>query len=52
MDAKINFDSNAQYRQGDIFELRDWSQEDEREVIAAKLRVQSFFLKISFDLKS
>ena len=36
MDAKINFDSNAQYRQKDIFELRDWSQEDEREVIAAK----------------
>ena len=36
MDAKINFDSNAIYRQKDIFELRDWSQEDEREVIAAK----------------
>merc|ERR1719428_442679 len=36
MDAKINFDSNAAYRQKDIFELRDWKQEDEREVIAAK----------------
>ena len=36
MDAKINFDSNAEYRQKDIFALRDWSQEDEREVIAAK----------------
>merc|ERR1719471_2096458 len=36
MDAKINFDSNAAYRQKDIFALRDWSQEDEREVIAAK----------------
>jgi succinyl-CoA synthetase beta subunit len=36
MDAKINFDSNAIYRQKDIFELRDWTQEDEREVIAAK----------------
>lgn len=37
MDAKINFDSNAEYRQKDIFALRDWSQEDEREVIAAKI---------------
>ena len=36
MDAKINFDSNAEYRQKEIFALRDWSQEDEREVIAAK----------------
>jgi len=36
MDAKINFDSNAEYRQKDVFALRDWSQEDEREVIAAK----------------
>ena len=36
MDAKINFDSNAEYRQKDIFALRDWSQEDEREVTAAK----------------
>jgi len=36
MDAKINFDSNAEYRQKDIFAMRDWSQEDEREVIAAQ----------------
>merc|ERR1719428_482258 len=36
MDAKINFDSNAAYRQKNIFELRDWKQEDEREGIAAK----------------
>ena len=36
MDAKINFDSNAEYRQKNIFELRDWTQEDDREVIAAK----------------
>merc|ERR1712226_758717 len=36
MDAKINFDSNAEYRQPEIFAMRDWSQEDEREVIAAK----------------
>ncbi|XP_035828598.1 succinate--CoA ligase [ADP-forming] subunit beta, mitochondrial isoform X2 [Aplysia californica] len=31
MDAKINFDDNAFYRQKDIFSKRDWSQEDERD---------------------
>ncbi|BFZ06090.1 hypothetical protein BsWGS_09129 [Bradybaena similaris] len=36
MDAKINFDDNAYYRQKDIFALRDWSQEDERDYRAAK----------------
>lgn len=35
MDAKINFDDNAEYRQKDIFKLRDWSQEDPRDVEAA-----------------
>lgn len=35
MDCKINFDENAAYRQKDIFELRDWTQEDERDKIAA-----------------
>lgn len=35
MDCKINFDSNAEYRQKDIFTLQDWSQEDKREHIAA-----------------
>ena len=36
MDCKINFDDNAAYRQKEIFALKDWSQEDERDVIAAK----------------
>lgn len=36
MDAKINFDTNASYRQKEIFSLRDWSQEDERDREAAK----------------
>uniref|UniRef100_A0A8C6SIM5 Succinate-CoA ligase, ADP-forming, beta subunit n=1 Tax=Neogobius melanostomus TaxID=47308 RepID=A0A8C6SIM5_9GOBI len=31
MDAKINFDSNAAYRQDKVFALRDWSQEDPRD---------------------
>lgn len=36
MDAKINFDSNAEYRQKKVFALRDWSQEDPRDQQAAK----------------
>ncbi|KAK2182868.1 hypothetical protein NP493_331g00007 [Ridgeia piscesae] len=35
MDCKINFDENAEYRQKEIFKLRDWTQEDERDKIAA-----------------
>ena len=30
MDAKVNYDDNAEYRQKEIFKLRDWSQEDLR----------------------
>ncbi|KAJ1556470.1 hypothetical protein HK096_000579, partial [Nowakowskiella sp. JEL0078] len=36
MDAKIGFDDNADFRQKDIFELRDVTQEDQREVAAAE----------------
>lgn len=36
MDAKINFDSNAAYRQKKMFDMRDWSQEDPRDRQAAK----------------
>ncbi|KAL7826025.1 hypothetical protein SRHO_G00337630 [Serrasalmus rhombeus] len=36
MDAKINFDSNAAYRQEKVFSMRDWSQEDTRDRQAAK----------------
>ena len=35
MDAKINFDDNAEYRQKDVFDLRDILQEDPRDVEAA-----------------
>ncbi|ESW16862.1 hypothetical protein PHAVU_007G190800 [Phaseolus vulgaris] len=35
-DAKLNFDDNAAYRQKHIFALRDTTQEDPREVTAAK----------------
>ncbi|MFC4250988.1 MAG: ADP-forming succinate--CoA ligase subunit beta [Sinimarinibacterium flocculans] len=36
LDAKLNFDSNALYRQKAIAEMRDFSQEDEREREASK----------------
>mmetsp|Transcript_32830 Transcript_32830/g.93164 ORF Transcript_32830/g.93164 Transcript_32830/m.93164 type:complete len:419 (-) Transcript_32830:136-1392(-) len=35
-DAKLGFDDNAAYRQKDLFALKDESQEDPREVAAAK----------------
>ncbi|XP_019871334.1 succinate--CoA ligase [ADP-forming] subunit beta, mitochondrial [Aethina tumida] len=36
LDAKFRFDDNAEFRQKELFALRDWSQEDEKEVQAAK----------------
>ena len=35
-DAKLNFDDNAEFRQKELFEYRDRTQEDAREVEAAK----------------
>lgn len=35
IDAKINFDDNAEFRHKEIFEMRDTSQEDAREVRAS-----------------
>jgi len=37
VDAKINFDDNASFRQKDIFEQGDSSEEDPREVAANKV---------------
>jgi len=39
LDAKFRFDDNAEYRQKDLFALRDWSQEDEKEVEASKFNL-------------
>lgn len=36
MDVKISFDDNAAFRHQDVHNLRDWSQEDPREVMASK----------------
>ena len=39
MDAKINFDDNADFRQAAVFALRDTSQEDPREVAASEAKL-------------
>ncbi|MCP8351865.1 ADP-forming succinate--CoA ligase subunit beta [Candidatus Synchoanobacter obligatus] len=36
LDAKVNLDDNALFRHKELAELRDYSQEDEKEVTAAK----------------
>ncbi|WP_410514998.1 ADP-forming succinate--CoA ligase subunit beta [Paenibacillus sp. BR2-3] len=36
LDAKLNFDSNALFRHKDIQELRDFDEEDEKEIEASK----------------
>lgn len=36
LDAKMRFDDNAEFRQKDLFALRDWTQENMQEVEAAK----------------
>merc|ERR1712123_73706 len=36
LDAKLKFDDNAEFRQKAVFDQRDWSQEDQREVAAAE----------------
>jgi succinyl-CoA synthetase beta subunit len=35
LDAKVKFDDNAEFRQKEVFALRDTSQEDKSEVEAA-----------------
>ena len=44
LDAKINFDDNALYRQADIVKLRDKTQEDERESKAAEFELNYIHL--------
>jgi len=38
-DAKLNFDDNAEFRQKELFDQRDFTQEDPRDVEAKKLEV-------------
>jgi len=44
LDAKINFDDNALYRQKEIVAMRDITQEDERESKAAKFELNYIHL--------
>lgn len=39
MDCKMNFDPNAAFRQKEVFAMKDWSQEDSREVLAEKANI-------------
>ncbi|GAU89642.1 hypothetical protein RvY_02171 [Ramazzottius varieornatus] len=39
VDAKFNFDDNSDFRQKEVFAMRDWSQEDPREELAAKSNI-------------
>ncbi|KZT61271.1 succinate-CoA ligase [Calocera cornea HHB12733] len=48
MDAKFGFDDNAEFRQKDIFALRDISQEDPAEVEAQKYNLN--FIKLDGDI--
>jgi len=48
MDAKFGFDDNADYRQKDIFQLRDTTQEDPDEVRAAQSGLN--FIKLDGDI--
>jgi len=39
LDAKLNFDDNAKFRQAEIFDMRDTTQEDPREVAASEFDI-------------
>ena len=39
LDAKLKFDDNAEFRQKEVFDQRDWTQEDPREVEAAEFNL-------------
>lgn len=44
MDAKFGFDDNAEFRQKDVFDLRDVTQEDPAEVAAQQANLN--FIKL------
>ncbi|GAB7339602.1 hypothetical protein MBLNU457_6200t1 [Dothideomycetes sp. NU457] len=48
MDAKLNFDDNADFRQKEVFDWRDTTQEDPDEVKAAKQGLN--FIKLDGDI--
>ena len=44
MDAKVNYYDNAEYKQKEIFKLRDWSQEDPRDTEAARAGINNYYI--------
>ena len=48
MDAKFGFDDNADFRQKEIFKLRDITQEDPQEVEAAEVSSLLLVLRLCF----
>jgi hypothetical protein len=44
-DAKVSIDDNASFRQAEIFLMRDYSQEDPREVLASKYNLNFIGLR-------
>lgn len=54
LDAKFRFDDNAQFRQKELFQLRDITQEDPKEIEAAKFDLNyialdgNFYIYISY----
>lgn len=48
MDAKLGFDDNAEFRQKEVFDMRDKTQEDPDEVVAAEAGLN--FIKLDGDI--
>lgn len=51
-DAKLNFDDNAAFRQKEIFDMRDTTQEDPREVCCGLLSALFYCDRIIVELVS
>ena len=48
LDAKMRFDDNADFRQKKVFSYRDWSQENQNEVEAARFNLN--FIALDGDI--
>jgi len=48
LDAKMRFDDNAEFRQSNVFSYRDWTQENQNEVEAARFNLN--FIALDGDI--
>lgn len=48
LDAKMRFDDNAEFRQSKVFSYRDWTQENQNEVEAARFNLN--FIALDGDI--